>query len=86
MLAELSRRSDEATRGTALAYFSVAFALGMVLGASGGGLLYPWLGFAGLLLTGSLLCALGVLALLRDRLTMQLVVPVESKPAPTGVG
>src|SRR5205823_6768707 len=60
------RRSDESTRGTGLAYFSVAFAVGMILGASGGGLLYPWLGFHGLLGAGALLCGLGVLALVAD--------------------
>jgi MFS family permease len=74
MLAELSRRSDEGTRGTALAYFSVAFAVGMILGASGGGLLHPLLGFHGLLQVGAILCLGGVLALLRDRETMRLVV------------
>ena len=75
MLAELSRRSDESTRGTALAYFSVAFALGMIVGASGGGLLYPFLGFQGLLQAGAVLCGFGVVALLRDRVTMRLAVP-----------
>jgi MFS family permease len=78
MLAQLSRRSDEATRGTGLAYFSVAFAIGMILGASGGGLLYPWLGFHGLLQVGALLCFGGVLALLRDRVTMQTVAQGET--------
>jgi len=75
MLAQLSRRSDDATRGTGLAYFSVAFAIGMILGASGGGLLYPLLGFHGLLEAGALLCCAGILALLRDRVTLQPVVP-----------
>jgi hypothetical protein len=37
MLAELSRRSNEAPRGTSLAFFSVASALGLIVGASGGG-------------------------------------------------
>jgi MFS family permease len=76
MLAQLSQRSDDTTRGTALAYFSVAFAIGMVLGASGGGLLYPLLGFHGLLQVGAFLCALGVAALVRDRVRMQRPVPV----------
>jgi MFS family permease len=75
MLAQLSRRSDEATRGTGLAYFSVAFAVGMIVGASGGGLLYPYLGFHGLLGVGAFLCGCGALALLRDRVTMRLGPP-----------
>jgi predicted MFS family arabinose efflux permease len=66
MLSQLSQRSDEATRGTALAYFSVAFAIGMIVGASGGGLLFPLLGFHGLLVIGAVLCAGGVLVLLAD--------------------
>lgn len=79
MLAQLSRRSDDATRGTGLAYFSVAFAIGMILGASGGGLLYPWLGFHGLLQAGAIFCCGGILALLRDRVSMQ---PVVAKLVP----
>jgi len=86
MLAELSRRSDESTRGTALAYFSVAFAVGMIVGASGGGLLYPALGFKGLLQAGALLCGFGVVALLRDRLTMRLAVPIETSRTYAGPG
>jgi len=78
MLAELSRRSDEATRGTALAYFSVAFAVGMIVGASGGGLLFPLLGFHGLLEVGAVLCGFGIVALLRDRETMRLAVLIET--------
>jgi MFS family permease len=79
MLAQLSRRSDAATRGTALAYFSVAFAVGIICGASGGGLLYPVLGFHGLLTLGALLCGFGLLALLRDRFRMRLAAPVEPR-------
>lgn len=71
MLAQLSRRSDDRTRGTGLAYFSVAFAVGMIVGASGGGLLYLSLGYRGLLAVGSVLCASAVLILLRDRAAMQ---------------
>jgi hypothetical protein len=41
MLVQLSRRSDAATRGTGLAFFAVAYGLGTIVGASGGGLLYP---------------------------------------------
>ena len=82
MLAQLSRRSDDATRGTALAYFSVAFAVGIIFGASGGGLLYPVLGFHGLLTLGALLCGFGVLALLRDRFRMRLAAPVEPRTTP----
>jgi MFS family permease len=78
MLAELSRRSDEATRGTALAYFSVAFAVGMIVGASGGGLLYPLLNFHGLLQVGAILCGFGLIALLNDRETMRLAIPLET--------
>jgi MFS family permease len=78
MLAQLSHRSDDATRGTALAYFSVAFAVGIILGASGGGLLYPILGFHGLLSLGALLCGFGLLALLRDRFRGRLAAPVET--------
>jgi DHA2 family methylenomycin A resistance protein-like MFS transporter len=66
MLAELSRRSDEATRGTSLAFFSVASAVGLIVGASGGGLAFPWLGFHGLLTAGALACAAGLVALLAD--------------------
>jgi len=79
MLAQLSRRSDDRTRGTGLAYFSVAFAVGMIIGASGGGLLYPVLGFHGLLTLGALLCGCGILALLRDRLTMTVAVRDKQK-------
>jgi MFS family permease len=87
MLAELSRRSDQGTRGTALAYFSVAFAVGMILGASGGGLLHPLLGFHGLLQVGAILCLGGVVALLRDRETMRLVVvPSETSKTYAGPG
>jgi predicted MFS family arabinose efflux permease len=87
MLAELSRRSDEGTRGTALAYFSVAFAVGMILGASGGGLLHPLLGFHGLQQVGAILCLGGVVALLRDRETMRLVVvPSETSRTYAGPG
>jgi predicted MFS family arabinose efflux permease len=64
--------------GTALAYFSVAFAVGIILGASGGGLLYPLLGFHGLLGLGALMCGCGILALLRDRFRMPLAAPVET--------
>jgi MFS family permease len=66
MLAQLSLRSDDSTRGSAIAYFSVAFAVGMIVGASGGGLLYPLLGFRGLLIVGAALCAGGVGVLLGD--------------------
>ena len=87
MLAQLSRRSDDATRGTALAYFSVAFAVGIILGASGGGLLYPILGFHGLLSLGAVLCGFGIVALLRDRFRMRLAAPpleaVRSEPMHT---
>jgi MFS family permease len=75
MLAQLSQRSDAETRGTGLAYFSVAFAVGMIVGASGGGLLYPLLGFHGLLTVAAILCSCGVLALLQDRVKMQLAAP-----------
>lgn len=71
MLAQLSQRSDEETRGTGLAYFSVAFALGMIIGASGGGLLYQTVGYSGLLCLGALFCFAAVLVLLRDRAAMQ---------------
>jgi MFS family permease len=81
MLAQVSRRSDDATRGTGLAYFSVAFAVGIILGASGGGLLFPIVGFHGLLQLGAVLCGCGLLALLRDRVTMRLPAPVEASPA-----
>ncbi len=66
MLAQLSYRSDDSTRGTALAYFNVAFAVAMVVGSSFGGLLYPWLGFRGLLAAAAAICATGVLVALRD--------------------
>jgi MFS family permease len=66
MMAQLSQRSDDSTRGSALSYFSVAFAIGMLLGASGGGVLFAWLGFHGLLIVGAALCVVGVAALLLD--------------------
>ncbi|MBV9545770.1 MAG: MFS transporter [Chloroflexi bacterium] len=66
MLAQLSQRSDTQSRGTALAYFSVAFAIGVIGGASGGGLAYPLLGFHGLLVVGAALCVCGLGALLAD--------------------
>ncbi len=66
MLAQLSYRSDDSTRGTGLAYFNVAFAIAMVVGSSVGGLLYPLLGFHGLLAAGAAICASGVLVALRD--------------------
>ena len=84
MLAQLSRRSDDRTRGTGLAYFSVAFAVGMIVGASGGGLLYPLLGFRGLLSVGALLCGLGIVALLRDRIMMAVMPHPEAQLAHGG--
>ena len=84
MLAQLSRRSDDATRGTGLAYFSVAFAIGMIVGASGGGLLYPWLGFHGLLAASAALCGGGVVALVRDRRSMTLAASAETEPTTRG--
>jgi MFS family permease len=71
MLGQLSQRSDEANRGTALAYFSGSFAVGIILGSSGGGLLYAWLGFRGLLIGGAILCCLALIALLADAFTVQ---------------
>lgn len=71
MLAQLSQRSDEQSRGTALSYFSVGFAVAVIVGASGGGLLYPYLGFHGLLASGALLCAGGVVALLADGVALR---------------
>jgi len=66
LLAQLSRRSDETRRGTALSYFTVSFALGMICGSSGGGVLYTTLGFSGLLVVGSLVCLCAVGVLLAD--------------------
>ncbi len=66
MMSLLSQRSDDSRRGTALAYFSASFAIGIIIGSSGGGLLYPWLQFHGLLAVGAILCCGGVLALLLD--------------------
>jgi len=63
--------SDEARRGTALAYFSVSFAVGMILGSSVGGLLYAWLQFRGLLIMGAILCCGGVVALLADSFALR---------------
>jgi MFS family permease len=68
MLSQLSQRADDARRGTALAYFSVAFAVGMIVGSGGGGLLYPTLGFHGLLAVGAVLCGLGLVVLFADAL------------------
>jgi len=82
MLAQISQRSDEATRGTGLAYFSVAFAVGMILGASGGGLLYPLLGFRGLLGIGALLCAGGLAVLLADAAALRAAPALRSAAPP----
>lgn len=92
MLAQISQRSDEATRGTGLAYFSVAFAVGIIVGASGGGLAYPVLGLHGLLSVAALLCAGGVGALLADAAALRPAAPPSvpaagaraSRPAPGG--
>jgi MFS family permease len=64
--------------------------IGLLIGATGiaelvGGLLYPWLGFHGLLQAGALLCCGGILALLRDRVTMQPGAPPHA-PQARGVG
>jgi len=82
MLAQISQRSDEATRGTGLAYFSVAFAVGMIVGASGGGLLYPLLGFHGLLSVGALLCAGGLAVLLADAAALRAAPALRSATPP----
>jgi MFS family permease len=74
MLSQLTRRSDESRRGTALSYFSVSFAVGMILGSSVGGLLYRWLQFHGLLVVGSTLCLGAVAVLLVDALVWRPVV------------
>ena len=66
LMAQLSQRSDNATRGTALALYAAAFAIGMIGGSSVGGLLYAGLGYAGLLRAGAVLCSLGVPILLAD--------------------
>ena len=66
LMAQLSQRSDNNTRGTALAYYAAAFAIGTILGSSVGGVLYGSLGFSGLLAAGAVLCALGVPTLLID--------------------
>jgi MFS family permease len=81
MLAYLSRRSDDATRGTALAYFAMAFAIGMIVGAAGGGLAYDAVGFSGLLVLGAgcSLTSLGVL--LRARGSLSPAPPVLSAAA-----
>jgi MFS family permease len=71
MLAQISQRSDEATRGSGLAYFSVAFAVGMIVGASGGGLLFPVVGLHGLLGIGAALCAGGLLVLVADSVALR---------------
>jgi predicted MFS family arabinose efflux permease len=84
MLAQLSQRSDEETRGTGLAYFSVAFALGMIIGASGGGLLYQAVGYSGLLRLGAVFCFAAVLVLLRDRAAMQVGVRPTLDSTPGG--
>jgi MFS family permease len=76
MLAQVSRRSDEKTRGSALAYFSTCFALGFVVGSGVGGLLYPLLGFQGLLTAGAALCGTGVVIALGD--------PALRQPGPAG--
>jgi len=77
MLSQLSQRSDETRRGTALAFFSVSFAVGMILGSSVGGLLYPWLQFQGLLVVGAILCVGAVIVLLADAIVWRH--PIRSK-------
>jgi MFS family permease len=79
MLSQLSQRSDDARRGTALAYFSVSFAVGMMLGSSVGGLLYPLLQFHGLLIVGAILCFGGLVVLFADSFALRR--PVSSTPA-----
>lgn len=81
MLAQISQRSEASTRGTGLAFFSVAFAIGMILGAAGGGLLYPLLRFHGLLTVGAILCSVALVALVRDRATMAQVARVAAAAA-----
>jgi MFS family permease len=71
MLGQLSQRSDETRRGTALSYFSVSFAVGMILGSSVGGLLYPALQFRGLLTVGAAVCLGGVAVLIADGVAMR---------------
>jgi predicted MFS family arabinose efflux permease len=66
LMAQLSQRSDNANRGTALALYAAAFAIGMIGGSSVGGLLYAGMGYAGLLRAGAVLCSLGVPILLAD--------------------
>ncbi len=80
MLAQLSQRSDAATRGTALSYFNVAFATAIVAGSSVGGFLYPLLGFQGLLVAGAALCASGLGVAFRDPLLRQPTRPRPSQP------
>jgi MFS family permease len=85
MLSQLSQRTDDARRGTALSYFSVSFALGIILGSSGGGLLYPWLQFHGLLSLGAVLCCFGLAALVIDAISLRRRAPALAvyMPLPT---
>jgi MFS family permease len=83
MLSQLSQRSDAARRGTALSYFSMSFALGILLGSSVGGLLYPWLQFHGLLIVGAVICLGGLVVLLADAVAFpHRVTPAESAYTP----
>jgi predicted MFS family arabinose efflux permease len=50
MLTELSARSDEATRGTALSYFTASWGLGSIVGGVIGGLIIEAAGFQALLM------------------------------------
>ena len=83
MLAQLSKRSDETRRGTALAYFSVSFAVGIILGSSVGGVLYPWLQFNGLLVVGAVLCLGAVIVLLADAIVWRHPVSAAKVPGYT---
>ncbi len=71
MLAQLSLRSDDRTRGTALSYFNISFALAFILGSSIGGILYGSLGFQGLLVAAAAICASASIVALRDPVLAQ---------------
>ena len=60
-----------------MAFFSVAVALGILTGSAGGGLLFPLLGFKGLVLAGGTLCLLSVVIAVREPMLNKLVMPAE---------
>jgi MFS family permease len=66
LMAALSIRAGAADRGAALAYFSVAAAVGQLVGSAGGGRIIDQLGFSGLLWLSALAGLVGLPLLFTD--------------------